>query len=63
MLLSCSCSRHVDLDLFRKIIFSAALDAGREVVILGCRTQPADHPVSVYLPEQEYLKAVLLRIL
>jgi len=60
LLLTCSCSRFIDVKLFQQVIFGAALDAQRDVQIIGKFSQPADHPVSIYCPETEYLKAVLL---
>lgn len=60
LLLACSCSGPVDADLFQKVLFSAALDAGREARILEKRGAGPDHPVSVDCPEGEYLKAFLL---
>jgi 23S rRNA (cytosine1962-C5)-methyltransferase len=62
LLLTCSCSRPLDRSLFRKVIFGAALDAGREVQVVGESGHPMDHPVSIYHPEGEYLKALLLRV-
>ena len=55
-----SCSQHIDSGLFRKIIFAAALDAGRDIHIIRHFHQPADHPVSVFHPEGDYLKGLLL---
>ncbi len=57
-----SCSGNVDRDLFRKVVFGAAADAQREVRILNQLTQPADHPVSIYHPEGEYLKGLVLQV-
>jgi 23S rRNA (cytosine1962-C5)-methyltransferase len=57
-----SCSGHVSLDLFQKIVFSAALDAGREVSIVRRLSAGIDHPISIYCPESEYLKGFLLRV-
>ena len=56
-LLTCSCSSYISWDLFQKILYSAARDAGREVRIVGRYGQPADHPVNIYHPEGEYLKS------
>ena len=58
-----SCSHHVSQDLFRKIVFSAAADSGRSVKVLGQLTQGKDHPFSIYHPEGEYLKGLMLYIL
>jgi 23S rRNA (cytosine1962-C5)-methyltransferase len=62
MMMTFSCSGHMSLDLFQKVIFSAALDAGRRVSILKRLTAGADHPVSLYCPEGEYLKGFLLEV-
>lgn len=63
LLLSCSCSHFLDWELFQKVIFSAAAESGRRVQILQRLGQAADHPVSLFHPEGEYLKAFLLRVL
>lgn len=60
LLFTFSCSQHIDADLFRKIVFGAAVDAGRAVRILHQLHQPPDHPVSLYHPEGEYLKGLAL---
>lgn len=62
ILLSCSCSNFVDWELFQKIIYSAAKETGRKAKILRRLGQPADHPINLYHPEGEYLKAFLLQI-
>ena len=62
ILFTFSCSQAVSKELFRTMIFSAAAIAGRNVRILHQLTQPADHPVSIYHPEGEYLKGVVCRI-
>jgi 23S rRNA (cytosine1962-C5)-methyltransferase len=58
-----SCSQHISTDLFQKIVFSSALDSGREIQILQVLGQSADHPVSIFHPEGFYLKGLLLHIL
>jgi 23S rRNA (cytosine1962-C5)-methyltransferase len=63
LLLTFSCSQHVSLDLFQKVVFGAAVDAGRKVSLLKRLGQPIDHPVSLHHPEGEYLKGLLLRVL
>ena len=62
ILFTFSCSQAVSKELFRTTIFSAAAIAGRNVRILHQRTQPADHPVSIYHPEGEYLKGLVLYV-
>lgn len=62
LLFTYSCSQHVSTDLFRKIVFGAAADAGRDVRIVHQMTQAPDHPVSIYHPEGEYLKGLCLQV-
>jgi 23S rRNA (cytosine1962-C5)-methyltransferase len=62
LLLTCSCSRFIDIKLFQQVLCGAARDSTREVQCVGTFSQPADHPVSIYCPETEYLKAILLSI-
>ena len=62
MVMTFSCSGHMSLDLFQKVIFAAALDAGRRVSFVRRLTAGADHPVSLYCPEGEYLKGFLLEV-
>lgn len=61
-LLTFSCSYHIDSQLFQKIIFQAALEAGREVKIIQRHRQAFDHPVSIFHPESDYLKGFLLYV-
>jgi 23S rRNA (cytosine1962-C5)-methyltransferase len=57
-----SCTGLVDADLFQKVIFAAAVDAGREVQILEWLHQPPDHPVALSFPEGAYLKGLITRV-
>jgi 23S rRNA (cytosine1962-C5)-methyltransferase len=62
MMMTFSCSGHLSVDLFQKVIFAAALDAGRRVAFVRRLTAAPDHPVSLYCPEGEYLKGFLLEV-
>ncbi len=62
LVLTCSCSRFVDMDLFRKVVFGAAADAGRRVRVLSAALHAPDHPVSLSHPEGIYLKSLLLSV-
>lgn len=62
ILFTFSCSQVVSPHDFRTAVFSAAAVAGREVRILHQLHQPADHPVSIYHPEGEYLKGLVLLV-
>ncbi len=57
-----SCSQVVSKENFRKSVFAAAANTGRRVRVLHQLTQPADHPVSIYHPEGEYLKGLVLQV-
>lgn len=61
LLATFSCSGLVSADLFQKIVFSAALDAGRDVQILQPLAQAPDHPVLLSFPESAYLKGLFCR--
>ena len=60
LLMTYSCSQNISKDLFQKIVFGAAADAGRNVRIIQHLGQPHDHPVNIFHPESEYLKGLLL---
>ncbi|HBI58059.1 MAG: class I SAM-dependent rRNA methyltransferase [Duncaniella sp.] len=62
ILFTFSCSQAVSREQFRLAVFSAAASTGRRVRILHQLTQPADHPVSIYHPEGEYLKGLVLYV-
>lgn len=57
-----SCSQAVSKEEFRLAVFTAAASSGRHVRILHQLTQPIDHPVSIYHPEGEYLKGLVLQV-
>lgn len=57
-----SCSQVVDRQLFYDTVASAAMLAGRDVKVLHQLTQPPDHPVSMFHPEGEYLKGLVLYV-
>ena len=57
-----SCSQVVDKQLFYDTVVSAALIAGRQIKVLHHLSQPPDHPVSIYHPEGEYLKGLVLYV-
>jgi 23S rRNA (cytosine1962-C5)-methyltransferase len=62
ILFTFSCSQVVDRQLFYDTIVSAAIQAGREISVLHHLSQPADHPVSIFHPEGEYLKGLVLYV-
>jgi 23S rRNA (cytosine1962-C5)-methyltransferase len=62
ILFTFSCSQAVSKENFRKSVFVAAANSGRRVRILHQLSQPPDHPVSIYHPEGEYLKGLVLEV-
>lgn len=60
LLLTCSCSYHVNEELFQKVVFQAAVEAGRRVKIVGRHRMAPDHPINICHPEGDYLKSLLL---
>ena len=62
LLFTFSCSHHMDWDLFQKIVFSAALDSGRSVQLVGRMGHPWDHPINLSHPEGEYLRGLICRV-
>ena len=62
ILFTFSCSQVVDRRLFESTIFAAAIQSGRKIKILHHLSQPADHPASIYHPEGQYLKGLVLYV-
>lgn len=61
VLVTCTCSHHVDDTTFAEVVHAAAVDAGATVSIVERRTQGRDHPVLLGVPETQYLKCLILR--
>ena len=57
-----SCSQAMDLNLFEHTVRSAAIEAQRDIKIVQYLHQPWDHAVSIFYPEGQYLKGLLLHI-
>jgi 23S rRNA (cytosine1962-C5)-methyltransferase len=62
ILLTFSCSSGVTVDLFQKIVASAAADAGVDAAFVRRLTAGPDHPVALAFPEGEYLKGLICRM-
>lgn len=62
ILFTFSCSQVVNRQLFENTIMAAAIAARRSVRVLHHLSQPTDHPVSIFHPEGEYLKGLVLYI-
>jgi 23S rRNA (cytosine1962-C5)-methyltransferase len=62
LLMTFSCSQHVDADAFHGAVAAAAADAGRECQLLARLGPGLDHPQALAHTEGRYLKGLLLRV-
>jgi 23S rRNA (cytosine1962-C5)-methyltransferase len=61
LLLTASCSFHVDRTRFLAMLAAAAGDSGRRLTLMHLLGQGRDHPELLTVPETGYLKGALLR--
>ena len=59
---TCSCSHFMPHERFEKMLRSAALDAGISLMQIESRQQSPDHPILWSVPETDYLKFYLFRV-
>lgn len=62
ILVSCSCSHHIEDEPFRVMLVDAARDARRTLVLYEFRHQAKDHPVLMAMKETQYLKCAIMRV-
>lgn len=63
LLVSSSCSYHLNEEAFRDVILQAAQASGRQLRLLEARGQAKDHPVLLAMPETSYLKCLFLEVI
>jgi 23S rRNA (cytosine1962-C5)-methyltransferase len=63
LFITCSCSGKLPRAKFEDGVLAAAADAKRSVQILERRAAGMDHPVLAALPDTDYLKVLVLRVL
>jgi 23S rRNA (cytosine1962-C5)-methyltransferase len=63
VLVTASCSFHIDDATFERTVLSAAADARRSVQVIERRGAARDHPTLLGVPETRYLKCLILRAL
>lgn len=61
ILVSCSCSHHLDADALQRILLRESRSTGRRLQILEQGGQGPDHPVHPAIAETRYLKAFFCR--
>lgn len=57
-----SCSHHLSMSDFKKMLQEAVSRAGKKAIFLELSTQAKDHPILLSMPETEYLKFAILKI-
>lgn len=63
ILITCSCSHHLDGASFENALLAASRQSGRDVRILEMRGQGPDHPVLLCMPETRYLKLIVAHVM
>ena len=61
-LATCSCSHFMPDERFRRMLYSAAADAGVSLRQIECRQQSADHPILWGVDETDYLKFYIFQV-
>lgn len=61
-LATCSCSHFMPDERFRRMLYSAATDAGVSLRQIECRQQSADHPILWGVEETDYLKFYIFQV-
>ena len=62
ILMTYSCSGGIGLEMFQKIVASAASDVGVEARIIHRLSAAPDHPIGLAVPEGEYLKGLACQV-
>lgn len=60
-LITCSCSYHMEREMFRDLLANAAQQSKREMRLVDVRFQAPDHPILLSMPETGYLKCFVLQ--
>lgn len=63
LLITCSCSHHLDDVLFRQVLLESARAAKRPFRVLDWAGEGPDHPQLLAVPETHYLKCAVLQAL
>ena len=62
ILVTCSCSFHVDAQNFMEVVADAARDAHKTLRVVESRGAAKDHPVLLNVPETSYLNCLILSV-
>lgn len=61
VLITCSCSHHLEDELFRQVLIESARAAHRPMRVLEWSAEGPDHPQLLAVPETHYLKCAVLQ--
>ena len=62
ILVTCSCSHHLDAATFEEVLLAASRQSGRDLRILDVSGQGPDHPFLLTMPETRYLKVMVAQV-
>ena len=62
ILVTCSCSHHIDRERFLDILRESSQRSGRAITVLDERAAGIDHPMLLAMPETAYLKCFILGV-
>jgi 23S rRNA (cytosine1962-C5)-methyltransferase len=62
ILVTCSCSHHLEAQVFEEVLQSASKQSGKDLRLLDVRGQGPDHPVLLSMPETRYLKVIVAQL-
>lgn len=62
ILVTCSCSSHMNESLLQAVVAEAAVDAKRDVRLVESRGHARDHPVHPAMPETRYLTCLTFEV-
>lgn len=62
ILISCSCSHHMNEAALLSVLAEASMETNRTLRVLERRGQALDHPILLTIPETSYLKCLILEV-
>lgn len=62
ILVTCCCSGLITREMLLDLLAQLAAETKRNIQVLECRGQAADHPVAATCPETSYLKCLICRV-
>jgi 23S rRNA (cytosine1962-C5)-methyltransferase len=63
ILITCSCSHHMEPAVFEDVLLTASRQSGRDLRALEVKGQGPDHPFLLTMPETRYLKVIVAQVI